>query len=145
MALRGCSPHQLDMRVILITGGNGGLGLAIAQTFLHESPQNFVWLGVHARREQAEKLARECSRRCFCLDLDVTQPSAWKQAVEHILVEQKRLDVLVNNAGKHRDGLLANLPTEAWEEVLATNLDAAFYGCQAVLPPMISQRSGRIV
>src|SRR5262249_31392008 len=51
----------------------------------------------------------------------------------------------VNNAGKHEDGLLATLPTNAWSEVIQTNLDAVFHGCQAVLPTMISQRKGRIV
>src|SRR5207247_9755605 len=45
----------------------------------------------------------------------------------------------------HADGLLATMPVSAWVEVLKTNLDGAFHGCQAVLPTMISQRSGRIV
>jgi len=133
------------MRIILVSGANGGLGLAIAQTFLKESPENFVWLGVHTRREQVEKLAGEYSRNCSCIDLEVTQPAAWKLAVKQILAEHKRLDVLVNNAGKHLDGLLANLSGDAWDAVLATNLNSTFHGCQAVLATMISQRSGRIV
>jgi 3-oxoacyl-[acyl-carrier protein] reductase len=132
-------------RIILLTGANGGLGIAIAQAFLKESPENFVWLGVHERREQAEKLAGEYSLNCSCIDLNVTQPAAWKRAVKQILAEHKHLDVLVNNAGKHHDGLLANLSGDAWDTVLATNLNATFHGCQAVLPTMISQRSGRIV
>ena len=133
------------MRIILVSGANGGLGTAIAQTFLKESPENFVWLGVHRRREQAEKLAGEYSLNCACIELNVTQPAAWKQAVKQILAEHNRLDVLVNNAGKHHDGLLANLSGEGWDAVLATNLNATFHGCQAVLAAMISQRSGRIV
>src|SRR2546425_502917 len=133
------------MRIILVTGANGGLGLAIAQTFLNESPEHFVWLGVHTRRDRAEKLAQERSLNCRCVDLNVTQPAAWKRAVTQILAEHKRLDVLVNNAGKHHDGLLANLSSDAWDTVLASNLNATFHGCQAVLPAMIAQRSGRIV
>ena len=133
------------MRIILITGANGGLGQAIARVFLEESPENFVWLGVHSRREQAEKLAGEFATRCRCVALDVTQAASWRAAVGEALSSHKRLDVLVNNAGRHADALLATLPAQAWTEVLSTNLDGAFHGCQAVLPGMISQRSGRIV
>ena len=56
-----------------------------------------------------------------------------------------RIDVLVNNAGSHEDSLLATMPPDSWDRVLATNLDGVFHGCQAVLPTMISQRAGRIV
>jgi 3-oxoacyl-[acyl-carrier protein] reductase len=77
--------------------------------------------------------------------LDVTQRASWQAVAERILAAQKRIDVLVNNAGKHSDHLLATMPAKSWEDVLRTNLDGAFLGCQAVLPAMISQRSGRIV
>src|SRR4029079_5906127 len=83
--------------------------------------------------------------RSHCVELDVREPQSWKAAVESILSRHARLDVLVNNAGKHQDGLLATLPARAWEEVLQTNLDGVFHGCQAVLPAMISQRHGRII
>ncbi len=133
------------MRIILVTGANGGLGQAIAKTFLNEHSENFVWLGIHSQRDQAEKLETEFAKRCACVDLDVTQPASWKNAVAQIAAKHQRLDVLVNNAGKHRDGLLATMPPSAWQEILSINLDAVFHGCQAVLPTMISQRSGRIV
>jgi 3-oxoacyl-[acyl-carrier protein] reductase len=132
-------------RIILVTGGNGGLGQAIARSFLEESPGNFVWLGVHARREYADALVAKYSGRCKCCQLDVTRREAWREAVAQILEAHDRLDVLVNNAGHHQDGLLATMAPEDWERVLATNLDAAFHGCQAALPAMIAQRSGRIV
>jgi 3-oxoacyl-[acyl-carrier protein] reductase len=133
------------MRIILITGANGGLGRAIASVFLTESPDNFVWLGVHRKREFASGLAGQFPGTCDLVDLNVTEPASWKSAVEQILSRHQRLDVLVNNAGRHEDGLLATMPVEAWESVRATNLDATFHGCQAVLPAMVSQRSGRIV
>ena len=133
------------MRVILITGANGGLGQAIARTFLTESPENHVWLGVFVRREDADKLMAEFPGRCRAVDLDVTQPESWKKAVETILAEQNRIDVLVNNAGKHHDGLLATMPLGTWDSIVRTNLDATFYGCQSVMASMVSQRGGRIV
>jgi 3-oxoacyl-[acyl-carrier protein] reductase len=135
----------MNSRIILITGANGGLGQGIARAFLAESADNFVWLGVNARRDHADKLASEFSDHCACVQLDVTQPASWKSAVETILAKHNRLDVLVNNAGTHADSLLGTMPLSSWENVLATNLDATFHGCQAVLPTMISQRAGRIV
>jgi len=135
----------MSSRVILITGANGGLGQAIVRTFLQESPSNVTWLGVHSKREHADKLARENSERCFCITLDITSPESWQSAVKEILARQQRLDVLVNNAGSHEDSLLATMPPESWRRILAANLDGVFHGCQAVLPAMISQRAGRIV
>jgi len=132
-------------RTILITGSNGGVGQAIAQAFLSESAENFVWLGIHQRRERSDALANNFPGRCEIIPLDVTQATAWRAAVERILAGQKRIDVLVNNAGRHADSLLATMPAEVWSEVLRTNLESAFHGCQAVLPAMISQRHGRIV
>jgi len=91
----------MSSRVILITGANGGLGQAIAWNFLQESPANLVWLGVRSRREYADKLARENPDRCFCAALDVTSPESWSAAVKEILARHQRIDVLVNNAGRH--------------------------------------------
>jgi 3-oxoacyl-[acyl-carrier protein] reductase len=135
----------MSLRVILITGANGGLGQAIARTFLQESRDNVVWLGVHIRREHAENLAQEHSGRCLCITVDVSLAESWKEAVKKILAWHGRIDVLVNNAGSHEDSLLATMPAASWERVRATNLDGVFHGCQAVLPTMISQRGGRIV
>lgn len=135
----------MSLRIILITGANGGLGQAIARDFLRESPDNIVWLGIHSRREHADQLAQENPDRCFCVALDVTAPESWKQAVQEILARHKRLDVLVNNAGHHEDALLAMMRPDSWKRVLATNLDGVFHGCHAVLPTMVSQRVGRIV
>jgi 3-oxoacyl-[acyl-carrier protein] reductase len=135
----------MNTRVILITGANGGLGRAIARAFLEESPDNIVRLGVRAHHDLADALAQEFPERARCLELDVTQPAAWQKAVAHLTSEHQRLDVLVNNAGQHQDSLLATMPPAAWQQVIATNLDAVFHGCQAVLPAMIAQRSGRIV
>lgn len=135
----------MPCRIILITGANGGMGQALARSFLAESGDNFVWLGVHNRRDKADALEAEFSGRCRCIELDVTKSAAWQKAVGEIISEHQRLDVLVNNAGFHQDGLLANLSADAWRQVIAANLDSVFHGCQAVLPSMISQRGGRIV
>lgn len=133
------------MPSILITGGNGGLGLAIGRYFLNHDPEARVWLGVRAKRGNAAILADAHPGRCHLLDLDVTQPAAWESAVERILGADGRLDVLVNNAGMHRDFLLAAMPAEAWHQVIASNLDSTFHGCRAAVLPMMRQRFGRII
>jgi 3-oxoacyl-[acyl-carrier protein] reductase len=135
----------MNQRIILITGGNGTLGRAMAWSFLDESPNNVVWLGVHRRRERADELATVNPARCRIVALDVANVEAWNSAVAGILAANSRLDVLVNNAGTHDDAFLAQMKPESWREVLAVNLDGVFHGCRAVLPAMISQRSGRII
>jgi 3-oxoacyl-[acyl-carrier protein] reductase len=100
---------------------------------------------MHKGRENAEALQAEHPDRCRCVNLDVGLAESWKAAVQEILSKHQRIDVLVNNAGTHADGLLAMMPAGDWDKVLRTNLDGAFHGCQAVLPSMISQRGGRII
>lgn len=130
---------------ILITGGNGGLGSGIGRYFLEHEPEARVWLGVRARREVAEALAGEFPGRCRTIELEVTDKTSWERAVAAVLGVDGALDVLVNNAGLHRDHLLATMPDEAWSSVISTNLDAVFLGCRAVIRPMMAQRFGRII
>lgn len=133
------------MRSILVTGGNGGLGLGIARYFLNQDNEARVWLGVRANRALAENLAAEFPGRCLLVDLEVTDGEAWQSAIAKILETDGRLDVLVNNAGMHRDGLLATMPDDGWHSVISANLDAVFLGCRAVVTTMMRQRFGRII
>jgi len=133
------------VRSILITGGNGGLGLAIARYFLEKDPQASVWLGVRKNRAGAEALTAAFHDRCHLLNLEVTDSAAWKEAVEKILAKDGRLDVLVNNAGAHSDALLATMEDEAWHSVISSNLDSVYHGCRAAVGPMMRQRFGRII
>jgi len=131
--------------IILITGGNGGLGLGIGRYFLEKDPASKIWLGVRANRTNAASLAAEFGDRCALVDLEVTSKESWEAAVARILEADGRLDVLVNNAGLHRDHLLANMPDEAWSSVISANLDAVFLGCRVVIRPMMANRFGRII
>ncbi len=133
------------MKTILITGANGSLGQAIAREFLTSCEDATVILGVHHKREQAEALAAEFPQRTSLAVLDVTDANAWPTTINDILEQYGQIDVLVNNAGFHRDHLLANMPDKDWSEVLSANLDAVFHGCRAVIKTMIAQRFGRII
>src|SRR6476660_93057 len=121
------------MSVILITGGNGGLGIAMARAFFAADETHQVCLGVRTNRDHADVLQAEFPQRCQVLTLDVTRESDWTAAVESIVSKHGRLDVLINNAGHHEDGLLAMMTDAAWHEVLQSNLTGAFFGCRAVV------------
>jgi 3-oxoacyl-[acyl-carrier protein] reductase len=133
------------MASILITGGNGGLALAIAQQFLDADSANRVWLGVRSNRDKASAFAAQFPDRCQILSLDVTKADDWQSAVSAITASHQRLDVLVNNAGHHDDALLGTMSDAQWHDVLQSNLTGTFLGCRAVTKVMMGQRFGRIV
>ncbi len=135
---------MIPLRIHLVTGANGGLGVATARVLLADAA-SFVWLGVNRQRAAAEALMAEFPERCACLDLDVTVNAAWEAAVSRILEQHSRLDVLVNNAGRHEDGLLATMAPDQWQRVIELNLTSTYLGCHAVVRPMMAQRYGRIV
>ena len=129
---------------ILITGGNGGLGIALAERFL-QNADHHVWLGVRSNRNRAEALAESHDDRVRLVDLDVTKESDWQRAVVSMVQSEQSPDVLINNAGFHKDGLLAMMPTEDWHSVIRANLDSVYLGCRVVLKPMMGNRFGRII
>jgi 3-oxoacyl-[acyl-carrier protein] reductase len=134
-----------SVRSVLVTGGNGGLGLETARYFLSHDSEAQIWLGVRSNRERAMSLTAEFPDRCHIMDLEVTDAGAWKQAIEKIVETSGRLDVLVNNAGMHADCLLAAMPDETWHSVIAANLDSVYHGCRTAVGPMMRQRFGRII
>ncbi|BDS07768.1 beta-ketoacyl-ACP reductase [Oceaniferula spumae] len=130
---------------ILITGANGGLGLGIARYFLTKDDSCFVYLGVRSNRDQADALIAEFPERSAAVTLDVTSEADWKTAIESINSDERKVSVLVNNAGHHDDHLLATMPKESWHSVIDSNLNAAFLGSQAVIRGMMEKRFGRII
>jgi 3-oxoacyl-[acyl-carrier protein] reductase len=98
-----------------------------------------VVVGYNSGGEEAEQVAAEAGGRA--LQADVSDPASARQLVE----DAGDVDVLVNNAGLTRDGLLARMPDDDWRAVIETNLSSVFYTCRAVARPMMKKRSGSIV
>jgi 3-oxoacyl-[acyl-carrier protein] reductase len=135
---------DLSTRVALVTGASRGIGRAIA---LRLAAQGATVVAA-ARGDHAEDTVAAIATaggRADHVTLDVTDPAAIESVMAGILERHGRLDILVNNAGITRDQLLLRMRRDDWDAVLATNLTAAFGLTQAVLKPMLRQRSGRIV
>jgi 3-oxoacyl-[acyl-carrier protein] reductase len=98
-----------------------------------------VVVGYNSGAEEAEEVAKEAGGRA--VQADVSDPGSARDLVE----EAGDVDVLVNNAGLTRDGLLARMPDDDWRAVIETNLSSVFYTCRAVARPMMKKRAGSIV
>jgi 3-oxoacyl-[acyl-carrier protein] reductase len=128
---------SLDGKTALVTGASRGIGRAIAEELSRAGAT--VVLGYHAGAEEAEAVAAEIGGRA--VQADVSDPADARRLVE----EAGDLDVLVNNAGLTRDGLIARMSDEDWRVVLDTNLGGVFHTCRAVARGMMKRRSGAIV
>jgi 3-oxoacyl-[acyl-carrier protein] reductase len=136
--------HTMTGRVALVTGASRGIGRAIA---LRLAARGAVVVAA-ARGDNAKATVddiRAAGGTADALALDVTDAAGVSNAVSALVAAHGRIDILVNNAGITRDQLMLRMKREDWDAVLATNLTAAFTCIQAVLRPMVKQRSGRIV
>ncbi|HEV8460159.1 MAG TPA: 3-oxoacyl-[acyl-carrier-protein] reductase [Gaiellaceae bacterium] len=127
----------LEGKLALVTGASRGIGRAIAQELARAGAD--VVIGYRSGKDEAEQLASEIGARA--VQADVSSVDDAKRLVD----EAGDVDVLVNNAGLTRDGLLARMSDDDWNTVLQTNLSSVFYTCRAVTRPMMKKRAGSIV
>src|SRR3954471_21148105 len=137
--------NQLAGQVAVVTGAGRGIGRAIALKFAAEGADVVC---VSRTMENSEKVAgeiRALGRKAWAHAVDVADAVAVAASAEKILQEAARVDVLVNNAGVTRDGLLMRMSEADWDTVLDTNLKGAFLFTKAFSRTFIKQRSGRII
>ena len=123
-----------DTKVALITGGNRGIGLAIAEKFKQDGYQVVV---THRSGSAPQGLEG--------VIMDVTDSDSVNNAVKTIEEKYGRIDVLVANAGITKDGLAMRMSDEDFESVVETNLMGAFRVARACTRGMLKQKSGRII
>ena len=128
---------SLAGKTALVTGGSRGIGAAIVRELA--AAGGSVVLGYRSGVDEAKALAEDVGARA--VQADVSSPEEAARLVD----EAGDVDVLVNNAGLTRDGLLARMSDDDWREVIETNLSSVFYTCRAVSRPMMRKRSGSIV
>lgn len=137
---------SLEGKVAVVTGGSRGIGRAISLRLAAMGA--LVYINFVSRPDAAEEtrtLIESTGGAARTVAFDVAQPEQIQTAFKQIADEAGRLDILINNAGITRDGLVARMKESDWDAVLDTNLKGAFFCAKAASKTMMKQRWGRIV
>ncbi len=133
------------MKRALVTGGSGAIGAAVCRALAADGLH--VLIHANSRPEAAQDLAAEiCASggSAVAVCFDVIDAAASNAALE-ILLQDGPVQVLVNNAGIHKDGILAGMSQEQWHSVIDVSLNGFFNVTQPLLLPMLRTRWGRII
>jgi NADP-dependent 3-hydroxy acid dehydrogenase YdfG len=128
---------RLQNTVVLVTGASSGIGAATAQSLAAEGAAVAL---VARRRDRLEELAgkiRAEGGTALAVEADITEQDQAAAAVEHVVAELGRLDVLVNNAGVGMVGPVLNAPAQEWERMLTVNLQGLLHVTHAALPHLL--------
>jgi NADP-dependent 3-hydroxy acid dehydrogenase YdfG len=136
---------KLTNKVALITGGGSGVGLATAQLFLAEG----AMVAIAGRDAAKLKVAADSingGSAILAVPADVTDAAQVRALIEKVTKQFGRIDILVNNAGTNlKARRMRELTVEAWNQLVRTNLDGAFYCIREVLPQMLARKDGVII
>ena len=137
---------SLDGQTVVVTGASRGIGCAVAKALAGEGAE--VVVNYASSPEAAEAVVTEIQASggsAYALRADVSDEASVEDLIKTVLKRSGRIDVLVNNAGITRDGLLMRMKIEDWQAVINLNLTGVFLCTRAVTRPMLKQRSGRII
>lgn len=132
-------------KVVLVTGAGRGIGRAIALAFAYAGADIACVSRTEIHAQQVAEEVCGLGRKGKTYTVDVAKSAEVEAATEKILADFRKVDVLINNAGITRDGLLIRLSEEDWDAVINTNLSGAFYFTRALSRSFVKQRSGRII
>ena len=135
---------RLEGKVAAVTGAARGIGFAIAAKLASEGATTIVVDVGDTAAQAAETMSTE-SGQIVPLRCDVTNRSEAEAIIEHAIQEFGGLDVLVNNAGINRDGMLHKMDDEQWSSVIDTDLNGVFYTTRRAAVHMRERRRGSIV
>ena len=136
----------LSGKVALVTGASRGIGKAIAISLGKLGAEVIVnYSASDASAEEVVKSINEKGGSSYKLKFDVSDEESVNTAINQIIRDSGKIDILINNAGITRDGLLMRMKASQWDEVLNTNLKGVFLCTKNVSKFMIKQRSGKII
>jgi 3-oxoacyl-[acyl-carrier protein] reductase len=133
-----------DDKVAVVTGASRGIGRAIAEELARRGALVVAAARADNARETVDVITA-AGGEAELASADVTDAAVLEALIRDVVERHGKLDILISNAGIARDQLLLRMKRADWDDVVATNLTAAFTLCQAAVKPMIRQRSGRIV
>ena len=140
------SPASLEGQTALVTGGGRGIGRAIALALGEAGAEVVVnYSSSDAAAEDVVATITAAGGKAYALQANVSIEEDVDGLIKTVLERSGRLDVLVNNAGITRDGLLMRMKTSDWQSVIDLNLSGVFLCTRAVARPMLKQKSGRII
>ncbi|HEV8617583.1 MAG TPA: 3-oxoacyl-ACP reductase family protein [Methylomirabilota bacterium] len=138
--------ERLRGKTALITGGNTGIGRAVALAYADEGADIAIaWVAQPAEADSLVDAIDKKGRRALALRADVTVEADVSALVQAVARAFGRIDILVNNAGIQRAQPISEMTVEDWDRMMAVHLRGAFLCCRAVAPHMIAQKSGRII
>ena len=133
-------------RTVIVTGGSRGIGRAIALALAAPDCRvYFNYASAGAAAAETERQIADIGGWAAGRPVDVSSEAAVRTFVEGVVEETGRLDVLVNNAGITRDGLLVRMKEQDWDDVIRINLKGTFNFTKVAAKTMMRQRSGRII
>ena len=137
--------NQLANQIAVVTGAGRGIGRAIALKFAAEGADVVCVSRTAENSAKGAEEVRALGRKAWAVAVDVSDGAAVAAAAEKILTDAGKVDILINNAGVTRDGLLMRMSEEDWDTVLDTNLKGAFSFTKAFTRALLKQRAGRII
>ncbi|MBW7907538.1 MAG: 3-oxoacyl-[acyl-carrier-protein] reductase [Kiritimatiellae bacterium] len=136
---------DLNGKVAIVTGASGGIGRAVALRLAQDGADVACFGQNRERLQETADAIAALGRRASVHPVDSRDPDAISASVGQVEKDAGRIDVLVNNAGITKDGLLIRMSVADWDDVLAVNLRSVFLFTKAAARAMMKQRSGSIV